>query len=105
MLVEQLGQPLEPRLARHDDVHQDQVGIPRACLEDRVPDGAGLADRLHVDLGVDQQAQTRANDRMVVDDEDANHPAGTSTATVVPAPLRDSICSEPPSSSTRSRIP
>ena len=47
-------------------------------------------------LGVDQQPQPRSDDRVVVDDQDADvHCTGTSTTSVVPASCADSI-REPP---------
>ena len=46
---------------------------------------AGLADYLQIALGGEQQPQTGADDRVVVDDDDADHASGTSATTVVPA--------------------
>ena len=99
VLLQQLGQHLEPALVGHDDVEQDHVGLQRPHLEDGVARVPRLADRLEVVLGVDEQLEARPDDGVVVDDQDPNtHGSGTSTTSVVPAPDCDSIAEPPPSS-------
>src|SRR6266702_829841 len=77
----------------------------RANLEDRFARVACLSDDLQVVLGVEKHAQARAYDRVVVDDDDADHESGTSATIVVPAPGEDSIWRRPSSRATRSRMP
>ena len=91
VLVQQRRHDVEAAPVGHRHVHQHQVGIDRARLEDRLARGAGLADDLDVLLALEQQPQPGADDRVVVDDQHANaHASGTSTFSVVPAFLRDS---------------
>src|SRR5262249_26771707 len=113
-LLENERDAVDPALTGHDDVHQHDVRLLGARLEDRVPHVAGLADDLDVRLGVEQQLEARPEDGMVVHDQHAGcpgllsvllHAAGTSATTVVPAPSVDSIASLPPSSPTRSFMP
>ena len=67
-------------------------GFARARLEDRVARRSPPRRRLDVLLGVEQEPQPRADDGMVVDDQDADRSrSGTSATIVVPAPRRDSI--------------
>src|SRR5712691_13117172 len=103
--LEELRQRFDPALARHHDVEQHDVGLVRPHLEDRFTRVARLADDLEVVLGVEEHAQARADDGVVVDDDDAYHAAGTSATIVVPAPGDDSTWSRPSRSATRSRIP
>ena len=72
----------------------------------RVVRRAGLVLDLEVLLGLEQAAETRADELVVVDDEETDrHYSGTSATTVVPAPGRDSTTTRPPKRPTRSRIP
>ena len=103
--MEQLGQGFDAALVGHDDVEQDDVGLACAHLEDGVARVPGIADHLHVLLGLEQQPKTRANDRVVVDDDDPNHESGTSATRLVPVPRVDSMVSRPSSRARRSRIP
>ena len=78
----------------------------RARLEHGLPKIACLGDDLDVVLGLQHVAEARADDRVVVDDEDADrHATGTSTESVVPEPGEDSTSSRPSTSAMRSRIP
>ena len=101
---------LDAALPRHDDVHQDHVGLLSPRLEDGVPGVAGLADDLDVGLGLEHLAQAAPNDGVVVDDQDADSSSslmteGTSATIVVPAPGLDSTFSLPPRSASRSPMP
>ena len=71
-LLEHERHALDPALAGHDDVHQDHVRLLLARLEHGRADVAGLADHLDVGLGVEQEVQAGADDRVVVDDQDAD---------------------------------
>src|SRR5439155_20190221 len=104
-LVQQLRKTLDAALTGHHNVEEDDVRLLRPHLGDRVVDVARLADDVDVRLRAQQHAQAGADDRVVVDDDDADHRAGTSTTSVVPDPGADSICSRPSTSATRSRIP
>ena len=57
----------------HADVHQDDVGPQRAHLVDRLAAVRGLADDLDVGLGVEDHAEAGAHERLVVDEQDADH--------------------------------
>src|SRR5262249_19101675 len=103
-LLQQLRQHLDAALAGHDDVEQDHVGLRGARPEDRILRVAGFADDLDVVLLVEQQAQTRPHDGVVVDENDLDQ-SGTSTRRVVPERGADSMVSRPSWSATRSRIP
>ena len=58
---------------RHADVHQHDVGGRDRELLERVAAVLGLADDRHVRLRVDHHPQTRAHERLVVDEEDPGH--------------------------------
>ena len=91
----QRGEDVEPALVGHHDVEQDHVRLQRPRLEDRLAPGAGLAHRLQVVLGLEQELQAGAHHCVVVDDQDADaHETGTSTTRVVPAPgfTRLTVC-------------
>src|SRR4029077_12625159 len=53
-------------------IEEDHVGVRAASLEDRLAPGARLTDGLDVRLRGRQQPDPGADDRMVVDDQDAN---------------------------------
>jgi hypothetical protein len=64
---------------RHPDVHQHDVdGGHREALE-RLPAVPGLAHHRHVGLRVDHHPQARADERLVVDQEDARHARSSAT--------------------------
>ena len=69
MLVHEHRQHVETGLVGHDDVHQDHVRLQLPGLEDRVAPASCLTDRLDVLLLAQEQAETRADDRVVVDDQ------------------------------------
>ena len=56
------------------------------------------------DLAVDQHLQPRADDAVVVGDQDADHP-GTLSVIDVPPPGAERTSSSPPTSRARSAIP
>jgi hypothetical protein len=94
------------RCRRHDDVEQDHVRLVQTRAADRVVARCRLVLDLDVVLGLEQRAEARAHDAVVVDDEHADgHSDGTSATIVVPAPRRDSISTRPRAAPTRSRIP
>jgi hypothetical protein len=93
-LLQQLGQDVDAALPGHDDVEEDDVGLERARAEDRVFCVTRLADDLDVLFVVEQHSQSGPHDRVVVDDDDADH-SGTSTASVVPPSGVDSSVSRP----------
>ena len=64
--------PSMPALARHDDVHQHDVGLARARLED-APRTSPASPTVSMSvLGIEQQPQAGADDGVVVDDEHAD---------------------------------
>src|SRR6185437_468166 len=104
------GDAFDPALARHDPVHQHDVRLLVASLEDGGADVPGLRDHLDVLVGIEQEVQAGADHGVVVDDQDSDgfipgQRSGTSATMVVPEPSVDSIASLPPSSPTRSFIP
>src|SRR5262249_19017019 len=98
---------LQPGQVRHPHVEDRQVGPLADRQVARLGAVGGLGYDLDVRLAFEQQAETGADDPVVVGDQDlhrADSP-GTIKRTVVPAPGRDSIVSSPPTSSARSRMP
>ena len=89
--------------ARHDEVHERDVGLQARDRLHRLLAVGGLPHDLDVLLQGEEGAQALAHDRVVVGDEDADH-RGTSRTMVVPAPGRDSMLSVPPSARARSSI-
>ena len=66
-------QCLESPHARHGEIHDHHVGIVLDIeLARRFP-GLSLGDDRHVRHGLQQQAKSRAHDRVIVDQEHANH--------------------------------
>ncbi|MFJ8017297.1 hypothetical protein [Streptomyces sp. NPDC096339] len=68
----------------------------------------GLGDHLDVVFEVEKRAEAAAGERLVVDQQDADHDAlstGSSASTVKPPPRRGSVRSLPPRAVTRSRLP
>ena len=108
-VLKNLWSRLDAALSRHDDVHQDHVGVLGPRLEHGVLGIAGLPDDLDVGFGLEHLAQATPDDGMVVDDQNADgrvaHDSGTSATIVVPAPWLDSIFSLPPNSANRSPMP
>ena len=68
---EHAARRLDPVHLRHPDVHQDHVRSQTLRLCDRVGAVRGLAGDVDVLLGVEDHAEARAHERLVVDDEDA----------------------------------
>src|SRR5437773_2661832 len=67
-----LAQGLEPRLAGHIQIQQEQVGLQPAHALDGLDAVASLSDDAEVGLGLEQPPQTVAKDGMVVSKQDAN---------------------------------
>ena len=103
--LQDLRRCVEPAPARHDDVEEHDIRLVEARLAHGFLGVAGLVLDADVLLGLEQQTQAGADERVVVDDQDTDHGSGTSATNVVPAPGRDSIVSRPPSSATRSCMP
>jgi hypothetical protein len=57
---------------RHQQVHQDDVGLEPAGHGDALAAIGGLADDLDVVLQVEEHAEAHPDDRVVVDDQDAD---------------------------------
>ncbi len=64
----------------------------------------GLGHHLHVGLALDQHAQARPHDPVVVGDQDADQ-RGTRSVIVVPPPGAERTSSSPPTSRARSAMP
>jgi hypothetical protein len=58
----------------HPDVHEHHIGMKAVGLLDGFDPVRGLADHLEVVLGLEDQAQTPAHHRLVVGQEQADHP-------------------------------
>jgi len=57
---------------RHQEIHQDDVGLEATGHRHALAAVGGLADNLDVVLEVEEDAQAHPDDRVVVDDEDAD---------------------------------
>ena len=93
---------------RHADVHQDEVGLALDGFVDRLDSVAASADDLDVGLGVEDQAEAVADERLIVGEQDGDHCAPRSAArawTVQPSLGRRPVRESPPQSATRSRMP
>ena len=66
-----------PSTFGHADVHQHDVGMRLAGREHRLEPVGGLAHDLDVGLGVEDQPEAGADERLVVGDEDADHAASS----------------------------
>ena len=69
---------LEPVEVRHADVHQDDVGVELAGCPERLLAVARLADDLDVRLRLEDHAEARAHESLVVDDQDTDAHASPS---------------------------
>src|SRR4051794_18942911 len=99
---------LEPVELGHADVHQHDVWAQGAGLVDRLAPVGRLADDLDLGLRVEDHAEAGADERLVVDEEDADHPpasTGSIARSEKPPSGRGPASSVPPYSATRSRIP
>ena len=74
-------------LDRHDDVHQDDVGSAVGRGPDRLLAVGGLAHDLHVVDELEQSAKAAPDDRVIVDDEDAD-PCPARSCALLPARAR-----------------
>jgi hypothetical protein len=77
VLGQESASRLDPVDVWHANVHQDDVGSQPLCLRDRLPPVRGLSDDLHVLFGLKDHAEARADEGLVVHDEDAEAHAGT----------------------------
>ena len=82
-----------------------------ACVDSSAVDAVlGLGDDLHVGLAVDQHAQARADDAVVVRDQHADQDGtrwswAIRSVTVVPPPGAERTSSSPPARRARSAMP
>ena len=70
--LEDLGDRVDPAAARHDDVEEDHVGLVETREPHRVVRRAGLVLDLEVLLRLEQAAESRADELVVVDDEETD---------------------------------
>ena len=99
---------LEPVEPRHPDVHQHDVGLELAHDPERLLTVLGLTDDLDVLLRLEDHPEPGADQRLVVDDQHADHdgaPSGRLARTRKPPVGCGAASSEPPKTLTRSRIP
>ena len=71
--AQDLGDRLVAALPRQEQVDQDDVGLEDACSGDRLLGGSGFADGRDPVLLLEPQAQRGAKERVVVDEQDADH--------------------------------
>src|ERR1700742_4039821 len=98
----------DPVGAWHADVHEDNVRAQRPRHGDRGGAVARFADDLDVGLGVEDHLEPGPDQRLVIDDKDADHVAsirGRRAETVQPCGERGPLDTSPPKAMTRSRIP
>src|ERR1019366_2437663 len=98
--------------ARHADIHNHYVRLQFPCHGHSFTPVAGFSDNREVGLGIHHHAQTRADQSVVVGQQDADRVhaltpkgMGNSAVTVAPFPGEDSTRNVPPSRFTRSSIP
>src|SRR5439155_22014319 len=92
--------------ARHADVHENERGEQAPSLVDRLAAIRGLAHDLDVRRGLEELAETGADERLVVGDQDARaHARGMRARISKPPRSRGPVSSSPPYRPTRSRIP
>ncbi len=90
----------------HADVHQHDVGIERSGERDGLRAVGCLADHLDVALRLEDQPQAAADDRLVVDEEDADHDGSGRLARSAHPPCGCGPASKwPPKTATRSPMP
>ena len=112
MLVEDAAGGLEPVDHGHPDVHEDHVGLASRASASACSPFVGLADDLEVVGGLEEHAEARAHERLVVDDEHARRHRtllvsgqhGTAPGSRAHRPAGRPRTA-PPSASTRSRMP
>jgi hypothetical protein len=93
--------------ARHADVHEHHVKMRAARDLDRRGAVTGLGDDIDVGLGVQQRAEARTHQHLVVDHRDPDHRvSGTGNdASTVSSPDCTLVCRVPSYSVTRSAMP
>ena len=90
---------------RHAQIHENHVGPQGLGHRDGLGPRARLPNDGQVGFGVEHPAQPLADDGMVVDQQDFDRHAGTSTAIVVPPPGVGPMDTRPPAWATRVRMP
>ena len=91
---------------RHADVHQDDVGLVQVNSREHVAAVGGLADDVEVRGAGQHDPQAGADQRVVVDEEDADRVVGTDGRTQDEVARRvDAMLRVPPISATRSARP
>jgi hypothetical protein len=97
---------LDPVEHRHPDVHQDQVGPGLQRTRHGLVPVRRLGDDFDVGLGVEDEPEAAAHQRLVVSEQDADHVgSGSRAQTVKPPPSARAASSSPPNIAARSRIP
>ena len=96
--------------ARHANVHEDDVGAKPLRDVDRLHPITGLSNHLDLRVDLEELAETRADESLVVRDGDTDGQErttsnGSRAFTAKPPVLRPPASSVPPWSSIRSRIP
>src|SRR5690348_10023595 len=102
MLLADDSRRLDPVEHGHLEIHQDDVGLLASARLDgpgAVLDGG---HHLEVRLCGDHTGEAVAHDAVVVGDQNADHPSGTSSPTRVPAPSCESMVRVPPACSASS---
>src|SRR6185437_6087082 len=98
----------DPVGAWHADVHEDNLRAQGPRHGDGGGTVARFADDLDVRLGVEDHLEPGTDQRLVIDDQDADHVAslrGSRAETVQPCGERGPRDTSPPKAMTRSRIP
>ena len=111
--VMRVGRRGDAALARHHEIHQQDVGEEFPGATHGFFAVLGLADDLHVGLEADERPEAHAHERMVVGEKDGGFPlfhvVGMSWRRVmavrVPRPGAESSSNVPSSRRTRSRMP
>ena len=95
----------------HPDVHQDDVGLGAEDEVDGFDTVCGAADDVDVGRRLEEDAESGAQQGLVVDHGNADHrdstagPIGSSTLSRNPPSGSGPACDVPPNSAARSRIP
>jgi hypothetical protein len=97
---------------RHHHIHQHHVGVEGANLGDRRDPVAGVAHHLNIGLAGEQRLDARADQGLVIDDQDADlltHRGSSSIGSTMrsrkPPSASGAASIPPPTASARSRRP
>jgi hypothetical protein len=82
--LEQLRDELDSALPRQEHVEHDHVGLVGARHDDRALLGSGLADDVYSGCAVENESDAGADDRMVVNEQDARIHGGNARPRVGP---------------------